>query len=89
MEKKNRKQLGILLTVAMVVAMLMGPGPGLRLINPDSSDPGATYTLGGVPVIYVWGLFWFAVQVAVVVTAYFTVWNDRSELPQETHRGGV
>ena len=27
-----------------IAAMIMGPGPGLRLINPDPSDPNAVYT---------------------------------------------
>lgn len=69
-------RLGIWLAVAMVFAVLMGPGPGLRLVNPnlDAADP--VFTWFGMPVIYVWGLFWFAVQLTIVVIAYKTVWAE-------------
>ena len=63
----------------MVFAMLMGPGPGLRLVNPDIDNPSAEFTVAGLPIIYVWGLFWFLVQVIIVVVAYFTVWNEQDE----------
>ena len=74
----NKKLLSKVLAGVFAVAMIMGPGPGLRLVNPDDS-PDARFTVAGLPIIYVWGLFWYAVQLAVVVTAYFTVWNEESE----------
>ena len=57
-----------------MLAMLMGPGLGLRLVNPDPSDPNATYTVLGLPIIYVWGLFWYAVQLVAIVVAYKKIW---------------
>jgi len=73
--RRGRSRLGIVLIVIFLLAMVMGPGPGLRLINPDVTHPDATYTIGGLPIVYAWGLFWFAVQMAVVLTAYFTIWR--------------
>ncbi len=74
--KERTSRLGLWLTLAMVFAMLMGPGPGLHLVNPDVTDPDAVYLISGIPIVYAWGIFWFAVQVAIVVIAYRTVWHD-------------
>ena len=82
MQKLNKKRTGTLLTIAMVIAMLMGPGPGLRLVNPDLSDPGATFTVGGFPIIYAWGLFWFVVQIIIVLIAYNTVWSEADHITE-------
>lgn len=70
-----RRRLAIVLTALFALAMVMGPGPGLLLVNPDIHDPSARYTIAGVPIIYAWGVFWYAVQVAVIVTAYLTLWR--------------
>ncbi len=71
MNDKNRKRLGWLLTGIFVLAMLMGPGPGLLLF---ANRP--VPSLGGLPLLYVWGIGWFFVQVFVVLTAYLFVWRD-------------
>ena len=65
-----------LLVFLFLLAVFMGAGPGPRLVNPDPLDPNATFTTLGLPVIYVWGLFWYAVQFAVVLYAYFHFWQD-------------
>ena len=80
MQNSKKKKLSIYLSGAMVFAMLMGPGPGLRLVNPDVNDPSASFSVAGIPVIYLWGLFWFIVQVIIVGIAYFTVWDEQEEV---------
>ena len=80
MEDARKKRLAIFLSVAMVFTMLMGPGPGLRLINPDVNGVAESFSVAGIPVIYLWGLLWFFVQVVIVVVAYFTVWNEQDEV---------
>ena len=65
-----------LVIAAFVLAMFMGPGPGLRLINPDPSDPNATFTFAGVPILYAWGLFWYFVQLVAIIIAYKKLWNE-------------
>lgn len=65
-----------------LVAMIMGPGPGLRLVNPDIDNPDARFTILGLPIIYVWGLFWYAVQLAILLVAYFTLWNEPEQDPE-------
>lgn len=76
MTPTKRKKLSIYLTIAMVITMLMGPGPGLRLVNPDVNGPAEQFTVVGMPIIYLWGILWFIVQVVIIVTAYVTVWKE-------------
>ncbi len=65
-----------ILTAAMILTVVMGPGVGLYLVNPDLNDPDPTVAVGGVPVLLAWALGWLAVQLTVVVIAYRTVWTD-------------
>ncbi len=67
------------LTVLFVIAVFMGAGPGLHLINPDAADPDAVFTTLGLPTIYVWGLFWYAVQFGVIVAAYRRHWTRHDD----------
>ncbi|MDA1015532.1 MAG: hypothetical protein O3A00_13900 [Planctomycetota bacterium] len=64
----ERSKLGTILTIVFIVALLMGPGPGVMLVR------GTTFL--GFPAIYAWGLLWYAVEVAVVVIAFCCVWTD-------------
>jgi hypothetical protein len=70
--------LTVVLSLIFAAAMFMGPGPGLYLVNPDRGDPQATFAIAGVPVLYLWALFWFLVQAAVVIVAYATLWRPGS-----------
>jgi hypothetical protein len=45
------------------------------LVNPDPTDPGASFTTFGLPTIYVWGLLWYVVQFSVILVAYFRYWK--------------
>ena len=56
--------------------MIMGPGPGLRLINPDATDPNASFTYMGIPTVYAWGLFWYAIQLIAIIIAYKKLWTE-------------
>jgi hypothetical protein len=80
-------KLSLFLTVTFLLAMVMGPGPGLLLVNPDISQANPEVTIGGIPKLYAWGLFWYGVQIAVVVTAYFKVWKD--DEPEAASEGGT
>ncbi len=64
-----------LLLLLFLLAMIMGSGPGLYLINPGPDAPRAAFTLGGLPIIYLWGLLWYAVQLGVILRAYTTYWQ--------------
>ena len=64
-----------LLIFLFLLAVFMGAGPGLHLINPDPLDAEADFIVFGLPVIYVWGLFWYAVQFAVILHAYKYHWR--------------
>ena len=72
----NKRVLTWVLSISFLFALVMGPGPGVYLVNPDPSGPGARATFLGMPVVYAWALFWYAVMVVIVLTAYFKLWND-------------
>ena len=64
----GKKTLGWILAIVFGIALLMGPGPGLELVNRPQA-------ILGVPAIYAWGLLWYVVEVGVVVVAYFFLWS--------------
>ena len=82
MDRESIRPLSILLTAVFLLAMFMGSGPGLHLINPDPGDANAAFTTLGLPTIYVWGLCWYAVQIVVILVAYFKLWDEE---PEEEH----
>lgn len=53
----------------------MGPGPGIYLVNPDPTSNELPATVFGLPILYAWGLFWFAVEATVLLIAYFKIWS--------------
>lgn len=64
-----------ILTVMFAVAMFMGAGPGLRLVNPDPADTEAVFTFLGLPIIYAWAILWYLVMAILILTAYFKIWS--------------
>ena len=74
--ENKRPLLKRVLIALFVFALIMGPGPGLYLINGYAAKGG---TLLGIPVLYAWAVFWFAVEAGAVITAYRTIWRDDSE----------
>lgn len=71
----SSRRLGRILSLVFVIAVVMGAGPGLYLVNPDPSDPETKVSWLGVPIVYAWVTIWFLVQAGVVLLAYFFVWN--------------
>ena len=71
----RHRRFGLVLFAVFALAMVMGPGPGLRLINPEPTTARESLLILGVPVVYAWGLFWYGVQAAVVVSACLTIWK--------------
>ena len=75
----GNKRLSIVLALVFILAMIMGPGPGVYLVNPGPDHEGPAPTLLGLPMVYAWAVLWFGVQATVLVTAYFTVWSGEEE----------
>ena len=75
-EPSNIQKLKWILSAIFFFALIMGPGPGLYLVN-DFAAAGGTFI--GVPALYAWAVFWFAVEAAVVITAYLTIWRDKAK----------
>jgi hypothetical protein len=61
--------------------MFMGPGPGLLLVNPDREA--ANTNVMGIPIIYAWGLLWYAVLVGIILAAYILVWRHDDDVSDE------
>ena len=77
--ENSKKGLSLVLALVFIFAMIMGPGPGVYLINPGADHQGPPPTLLGLPIVYAWAVIWFAVQAAVLVTAYLTLWSRSGE----------
>lgn len=73
---KKANSLGIALSVIFVLAVVMGTGPGIYLVNPDPADPETVRTFLSLPIIYAWVVFWFLVQAGVILVAYFKLWKE-------------
>lgn len=64
----RNKRLAFLLTAVFFLAMIMGAGPGVWLVN--GKGP-----VLGLPAVYLWAVAWFCLQAGAVVAAYFTIWK--------------
>jgi hypothetical protein len=71
--KQQRQKISWILTSIFLVALLMGPGPGIYLVNDFAADGGRIL---GIPILYVWAIFWFAVEAIVILVAYLFIWKD-------------
>jgi len=71
----RKKRLSIVLSAIFLLAVVMGAGPGVYLVNPNPADPDAVRTFLGVPIVYAWTVFWFFVQAGVVLAAYLLLWT--------------
>lgn len=62
------------LTAIFILATLMGPGPGIYLVNPYAET-----TILGIPVLYAWVAFWFFIQAGVILVASKRIWESNDE----------
>ena len=69
-----KTQLSKILALIFVFATIMGPGPGLYLVNP-SQEEAVPATILGMPALFAWAVFWFIVQGGVVIVAYKKLWT--------------
>jgi len=77
--KNGKRRLSIILAALFIFALIMGPGPGMYLVNPDASSEIAPATVLGMPILYAWAVFWYFVEAAIVLVAYFKLWSDEEE----------
>ncbi len=67
----------MILAVVFLAAIALGAGPGIWLVN----RPQVVTLPGGLslPLLYAWGLLWYAVEAACVVLAYVLVWRSSGD----------
>ena len=81
----SRSALARILLLLFLLAIAMGAGPGLFLVNPDPGDPEARRFVFGIPAVYLWAVLWLAVQSGIVVLAHGKLWKEsRVEGEDET-----
>ena len=73
---EENRLLGQILFGVFAFALLMGPGPGILLINPDPADPETNRFILGMPIVYVWAVLWLGVQALCVILAYLFIWRN-------------
>ena len=73
--KPTKSRLKWVLGGVFIFALIMGPGPGIYLVNGYAAKGG---TILGMPALYFWAVLWFLVEAAVVLTAYLTIWKKDS-----------
>ena len=77
--KIQQRTLKITLGVLFVLALAMGTGPGLYLVNPDPAGSTLPATVLGMPILFVWAAVWLFVLMAIVLMAYVRLWSREEE----------
>ena len=73
-ESHRKSRLAKILGSAFLFALVMGPGPGLYLINGYAKEGGSAL---GIPVLYAWCVFWLLIEAVIVMIASRTLWRSR------------
>jgi hypothetical protein len=72
----TKKKWTITLTLGYILAFLLSNGPGILLVN-------RAELVFGFPPLYLWAVFWGAVQVSILIAAGFLVWSVDEMEPKE------
>ena len=72
MQADRRNLLRNLLILLFTVAMVMGTGPGVLLVNRPTS-------VFGIPLLYAWGILWYFILVGIAVLASKYLWKPDDE----------
>lgn len=71
-------RVALLLGGGLLLAIFMGAGPGVHLVNPEPDSPQPA-TILGIPVLYAWYLFWLGIEGGIVIAAYFLLWRREDD----------
>ncbi|OGG06280.1 MAG: hypothetical protein A3F83_17070 [Candidatus Glassbacteria bacterium RIFCSPLOWO2_12_FULL_58_11] len=77
MDLPRKKALFRKLLLAFAVSFLLSNGPGLLLVNKP-------LLIAGMPLLYLWAAGWAAIQIGIILYAYFKLWRDEVEEEFET-----
>lgn len=80
MTDQQRRKFGWILAAVFFLALFMGAGPGVLLVN----QPKTVSVCGlSLPYIYAWGLFWYFVEATCIVLAFVFVWRQEQDEEQQ------
>jgi len=65
----SRLSLGKLLLIIYAVSLLFSNGPGVLLVNRST-------LVAGFPLLYLWTVAFWLLQMSIIMVAYFRVWKD-------------
>lgn len=86
MTTRKPSRLGLVLAALFIFSLIMAVGPGVLLVNRPT-------TVCGIPLVYAWGLLWYAVIVAIAVIANTCLWSRHQTYedaaPEPADRAGV
>jgi hypothetical protein len=71
----DRRRTTITISVIFALALFMGPGPVSALVDGSKEAPNYLF---GVPVLYLWAVFWWLVMAGCVLAAARFLWGDES-----------
>ena len=72
-----RRVLGWILAVVFLLALILGAGPGILLVN----GGGTVHVFGDLelPSLYAWGILWYLVEAVCIILASVHVWREPDE----------
>lgn len=79
--RQTQRRLELFFLGALILSMVIATGPGVLLVNRPE-------TMFGFPIIYVWGVAWYAVIGTLAVTADRLVWKKECEIEESESSGG-
>ncbi|MBA2113793.1 hypothetical protein [Bremerella alba] len=66
-------------TAIVVIALIMGVGPGVLLVNRPTM-------FLGLPLLYFWGIGWYFVICGVAIICYFFIWRGDQDIADKEER---
>ena len=72
MDQQSKRSLFRKLLLLFALTYLLSNGPGLLLVN-------RPLLVLGMPLLYLWALFWGVVQIGIILYAYKRLWKEDAE----------
>lgn len=71
----SHRRSSVFLCLLFLAVLVMGPGPGVWLVNP--AQPARATSCWGAPVIWLWAIGWLGAEWMIVLIAYRWLWTGK------------